>query len=284
MQRVELSALLWALYFTTEPFEQILLHCANWLRHVCIVHRTVLSLIAHNTILMTMTATKPQHEFRSSLSENDIFERIYYRKVLSPLLREDGYMPVDLRADSKYRKADIDFGGMLDGTVAKTIEVKFDHVAAVTGNMFLETVSVDKGVGHAQTPGCFMISEADEFHQIVVMQNQVYVSDLPAMRDYWYGEEAVPRIWRPEYARHVMRNIRAYNQTYDSIGDCVSIELLFGENHPHHSHYLIDVYEFDDSLLETFVPMSAKIVNKYHSIRQKAAELDYPKEVSKWLV
>ena len=229
------------------------------------------------------TTTKPQHEFRSSVSENEFFERMYYRKVLSPLLREEGYTPIDLRADTKYRKADIDFGGIQDEKVTKTIEVKFDHVAAVTGNMFLETVSVDKGIGHAQSPGCFMISEADEFHQIVVLQNKIYISNLSAMRDYWYGEEAVPRIWQSDYSRYVMRNIRAYNHTYDSIGDCVSIELLFGENHPHHSHHLIDIYEFDDSILEAFVPLSAKIVNKYHSIKHQAAELDYPKEVSKWL-
>lgn len=232
---------------------------------------------------MTTTTIKPQHEFRSSVSENELFERMYYRKVLSPLLREEGYTPVDLRADAGYRKADIDFGGIQDEKVTKTIEVKFDHVAAVTGNMFLETVSVDKGVGHEQSLGCFMISEADEFHQIVVLQNKIYISNLSAMRDYWYGEEAVPRIWRSDYSRYVMRNIRAYNHTYDSIGDCVSIELLFGENHPHHSHYLIDIYEFDDSILETFVPLSAKIVNKYHSLKHQAAELDYPKEVAKWL-
>jgi len=232
---------------------------------------------------MTTTIVKPQHEFRSSVSENDVFERTYYRKVLSPLLRESGYTPVDLRGDAHYRKADVDFGGMNDGIVEKTIEVKFDHVAAVTGNMFLETVSVDKGSGHQQTPGCFMISEADEFHQVVVLQNKIYISNLAAMRDYWYGDEAVPRIMQSAYSRYVMRNIRAYNQTYDSIGDCVSIELLFGEHFPHHKHYLIDVYEFDDSLLEKFVPLSAKIVDKYHSIRQKAASVNYPPEVLEWL-
>lgn len=278
-----MCALFDSLYFTTESLEQILLHRANWLRHTGVIHRVVLTLIAHNTMLMTMTTIKPQHEFRSSVSENELFERVYYRKVLSPLLREDGYTPVDLRSDASYRKADVDFGGLHGDHLAKKIEVKFDHVAAVTGNMFLETVSVDKGAWHQQTPGCFMISEADEFHQIVVLQNKIYISNLPAMRDYWYGDEAVPRIMRSDYSRYVMRNIRAYNQTYDSIGDCVSIELLFGEKHPHHSYYLIDVYEFDDSILEKFVPLSAKIVNKYHSIKHMAAEVDYPAEVIKWL-
>lgn len=232
---------------------------------------------------MTTTLIKPQHQFRSSVSENEIFEKMYYKKVLSPLLRETGYTPKDLRSDSYYRKIDIDFAGMIGDKVVKTIEAKFDHVAAVTGNMFLETVSVDKGLGHNQSPGCFMISEADEFHQIIVLQNKIYISNLLDMRDYWYGEEAVPRIMQSEYSRYIMRNIRAYNQTYDSIGDCVSIDLLFGENHPHHKHYLIDVYEFDDNILETFVPLSANIVNKYHSLRHDSAMANYPTEVTKWL-
>lgn len=283
MQCVELCALPWALYFTTKSLKQIILHGTDWRGHTNIVHRIVSRLIAHNIISMTTTIIKPQHKFSTSVSENEFFERMYYRKVLSPLLRADGYTPVDLRSDSMYRKADVDFAGSMNDKIAKTIEVKFDHVAAVTGNVFLETVSVDKGANHTQSPGCFLISEADEFHQIVILQNKIYISALAAMRDYWYGEEAVPRIMRAEYARYVTRNIRAYNQNYDSIGDCVSIELLFGENHPHHSNYLIDVYEFDDSILEAFVPLSYKIVDKYHSNKNKTAVDTYPDEVAQWL-
>lgn len=231
---------------------------------------------------MTTTAVPPQHNFSNSLSQNKVFEQRYYNRVVAPILRRDGCVPVDLRDDAYYQKLDIDFGGAIDGQIVKTIEVKFDHAAAVTGNLFLETVSVDNGSKN-QSPGCFLISQAEQFHQIIVLHNQIYVSNLQAMRDYWYGDEAMPRITRYEYVKDVVRDVHVRNKNYDSIGDCVSINLLFGEDFGHYKHYLLDVYEFSDDILSEFVPMSYQIVEQFHSDKQAEAKLKYPDQVLQWL-
>lgn len=231
---------------------------------------------------MTTMDAQLHHTFSNSLSQNKIFEQQYYNKFIAPVLRFEGYTPVDLRDDAYYQKLDIDFGGAIDGKIQKTIEVKFDHVAAVTGNLFLETVSVDNG-SNKQSPGCFLISQAEQFHQIVVLNNQIYISNLQKMREYWYGDEAVPRILHYEYAKYAMRDVRVRNKNYDSIGDCVSIDLLFGEAHEHYKHYLIDIYEFSDKILRDFVPLSAQIVDQFHSLKQDDAKLRYPAQVTKWL-
>jgi hypothetical protein len=232
---------------------------------------------------MSTTLNKPAHEFHNSLSAGNVFENLYYKKVIAPILRSDGYTPVDLRSDLNSQKADVDFGGKIDNVLKKTIEAKFDHVAAVTGNVFLETTSVDRCGELKSSPGCFLISEADEFHQIVILQNKIYISDLKKMRNYWYGDEAVQRIMHKEYCRFLRRGVVVYNRTYESIGDCVSVELLFGENHKHANNYLLDVYEFNEDLLKIFVPLSFDIVNKYHSDKNTESLTSYPEEVLKWL-
>ncbi|MBS1722819.1 MAG: hypothetical protein JSS66_07555 [Armatimonadetes bacterium] len=229
-----------------------------------------------------------EHNFRRSLGENGSLETQYFESVVSPRMVGLGLDPVDLRGDPAYYKPDIDFAGRSGDKDVHTIEAKFDNAAGLTGNVFFETVSSDDCNGAESQAGCFWRSEAEFLHQIVVMQNKVYVSRLEALRDYWY-EGLVPRVFGREFVDKIkhrvpVRNRDDFGRVYNSYGECIATDLLFSEAYPHHRSYLVEVFPLPEEALKVMVPHVDNLLSKRWGERWTAFRPSCPKEVRKWLV